>query len=134
MPGSSAEFLKFVRPSETRDELVAEAKQLTWEHFREHAVLKLEDGRRILVRGTEYSIDLEISAANDPFGRPAGQLYVEIALDQLRVVSLVFHTHPKPTGPSDADLQILDILKQDRSMLYELFGPLEGTEIRPKQR
>ena len=50
------------------------------------------------------------------------------------VKRLIFHVHPKPTGPSDDDLLVLTLLGQAQSMLYELFGPAKGTEIRPKSK
>jgi hypothetical protein len=115
------------------DELVSEAKGLTFEFYREHAVVQLDNGRRAMIQGETFGIGLERTLDNDPFGRAPGQLFVEIEGEPVRVRRLVFHTHPKPTGPSDDDLLVLEILGQRQSMLYELFGPWEGTEIRPKK-
>jgi proteasome lid subunit RPN8/RPN11 len=129
-----AKFIRFVLASESAEALIDEAKQLTWEHYCEHALLGLESGERILVRGSTYGIPLERSVTNDPFGRSPDQLYVDVSGESRRVVKLVFHTHPKPTGLSDEDLMILEMLGQQSSMLYEIFGPAEGTEIRPKRK
>jgi hypothetical protein len=132
MAQGKASFLRFVLPRERMHDLVDEAKGLTWEHNLEHALLQIEDGRRVMVRGSTYEIELGRGMHNDPFGRNEDELYVEIEGQPRRVIRLVFHTHPKPTGPSDDDLEVLRLLKQGRSMLYELFGPRDGTEIRLK--
>jgi hypothetical protein len=134
MGAAKAQFVRFVQPREPMDELVREAKHLTWEHYREHALLGLENGRRIIVSGSTFGIELQQTAPNDPVDRAASQIYVEIEGQWLRVEKLIFHTHPKSTGPSDDDLKILETLGQSSSMLYEIFGPFEGTEIRPKKR
>jgi|SRR3954453_22528194 hypothetical protein len=125
MAGSTATFIRFVLPHESMDELVREAKHLTWERFCEHALLGLENGRRVLVRGSAYAIELHQSGTSQ-------EVFVVIQDDRFVVKKLIFHTHPKATGPSDDDLKILEILGQSRSMLYEIFGDLDGTEIRPK--
>lgn len=134
MGNARAQYVRRVLPHERMDDLVEEAKGLTYEHYCEFALLELEDRSRALVRGGAFGIELECSTSNDPFGRPADQVYVEIEGAMTRVARLIFHTHPKPTGPSDDDLTVLRLLGQDRSMLYELFGPPEGTVIRPKER
>jgi hypothetical protein len=116
-------------------EIVGEAKHLTWEHCCEIALLKLDNGRRVLVRGQRTSIELEQVGENDALGRLEGQLYLDVEGESMRIVRLIFHTHPIPTGgPSDADHVVLELLGQEDSMLYELFGPLEGTVIRPKRK
>ena len=114
--------------------LANDCKALTWDTFCEHAVLRLEDGQRALVRGGRFAIDLNFAAANDPFGRPANLLWIDVEGNSARVVELILHTHPKPTGPSDADLLILKLLGQSESHLFEISGPNEGTIIRPKLR
>jgi hypothetical protein len=129
-----AEHIRDVADDEPNERLVQDAKALTYETFREHAVLRLRGGRRVLVRGGRYGIDLEQTLANDPFGRAPNQLLLSIGSESLVVERLEFHVHPKPTGPSDDDLRILELLGQDESLLYELFGPSEGTLIRPKNR
>jgi hypothetical protein len=129
-----AEFLRFVAPDEAMSAVVEEAKGLTYEHFCEIALLELEGGKRVLVRGGPYGIDLQRSISGDALGRQAEQLWVDVAGAAMRVTWLFFHTHPKPTGgPSDGDLLVLELLGQDVSTLYELSGPPEGTKIRPKR-
>lgn len=130
-----ARFVRFVALDEDEAELVHDAKSLTYEHMCEHAVLELEDGRRVLVGGGQFGIELDLGVPDDSFGRRASALYVDVEGRAEVVARLVLHTHPKPTGgPSDDDLGILERLGQDESMLYELFGPPEGTVIRPKGR
>jgi proteasome lid subunit RPN8/RPN11 len=135
MSSPCAEFLRHVLPHEPMSEIVAEAKHLTWENYCEVALLQLDNGRRVLVRGQRTSVELEQIGASDPLGRSQGDLYLDVEGESMRIVRLIFHTHPIPTGgPSDADLAVLELLGQEDSMLYELFGPLEGTVIRPKRK
>lgn len=133
MERTRATFIRWVLPHESMEDLVQEAKALTFEHYCEFALLMLQDGRRVLVRGGTFGIDLDRSVPNDPYGRPPECLYVDVEEASEQVSELVFHTHPKPTGPSDDDLMVMKLLGQDRSWLYELFGPAEGTLIRPKR-
>jgi hypothetical protein len=132
MTSGRAEYVRDVDPQEPWAESVSDAKALTFETFREHAVLELSNGRRVLVRGGPYGIDLERSTINDPYGREPDRLFVEVQGSWRQVTLLVFHVHPTPTGPSDDDLVVLKLLGQTESMLYELFGPRDGTVIRPK--
>jgi hypothetical protein len=127
-----AVFVRIVLATEELLSLAKDAKALTWETAREHAVLQIEDGRRIMVCGGTYGIELEQAAPNDPFGRPVHSLWVSIEDQPVRVMKLILHTHPLVTGPSDDDLRILQQLGQSESYLFEIFGPDEGTIIRPK--
>jgi hypothetical protein len=86
-----------------------------------------------MIRGGSHGIDLERVMPNDPFGRHANYLYVDVDSLPVRVRKLVFHTHPMPTGPSDGDLLVLTLLGQESSMLYEISGPPKGTKIRPQK-
>ena len=129
---ANAAFIRFIEPDESLETLVREAKALTYEFYCEHAVLEPVDGRVVLVRGGPFRIELEQAGANDPLGRRAGTIYVEVPGEEAAVSRLRFHTHPKPTGPSDDDMRILRILGQESSLLFEIFGPQEGTEFRPK--
>jgi len=135
MSDQNATFVRYVGAAETIPELAHDAKALTWDQWCEHAVLELDDGRRVIVMGGRYGIDLDcVVLADDPFGRPRGSVWVTVEGHALRVVRLVLHTHPEPTGPSDDDLRVLELLGQDESLLFEIFGPHEGTVIRPKRR
>lgn len=133
MAAGKAEFVRYVLPHERMDDLIREAKALTYEHFCEHALLRLENGRRVMVKGGPFGIDLKRFRSDEASGSAADHVYVEVGPEWMRVIQLIFHTHPKPTGPSDDDLLVLRLLGQRRSMLYELFGPIDGTPIRPKE-
>jgi len=129
-----AYFVRFVAVTEDIESLANTCKALTWEYECEHAILRLSDGRRILVRGGRLGINLECVGSRDPFGRPESSLWVNVAGDIHQIGELILHTHPMPTGPSDADLLVLELLEQTESLLFEIFGPIEGTIIRPKRK
>ena len=38
------------------------------------------------------------------------------------VLRLEWHVHPRVTGPSDSDREVLKLLRQNRSRLYEIGG------------
>jgi hypothetical protein len=117
-----AEFVRFVDPGEPLDALVEEAKADTWVHAREHAVLLLEDGRFVMVRGGRDGIQL--TQRND------GSIYMDLHGAGTRIRKLAWHTHPEPTGPSDHDRALLDLLGQATSVVYEIRGEREGTLFR----
>jgi hypothetical protein len=132
--GNRATYVRDVAADEDPDQLLNDLKALTWEHATEHAVLELIDGRRVVVCGGRYGIDLiHQPLSSDPLGRVRG-LYVEVAGTEVRVTRLEVHVHPEPTGPSDGDMIVLEILGQEASTLYELNGPEEGTVFRQKDR
>ena len=60
-------------------------------------------------------------------------LLVTIEGREVRVNRLLWHTHPRATGPSAGDLEALEILKQSETIIYEIGGDLDGTRIRPKR-
>jgi hypothetical protein len=132
--GSAATFVRFVLPHERTDELVREAKSLTYEHYCEFALVEIEDGRRVLLHGGAFEIELIRTVEGDSHGRPPDQLFYRHGGDEVRLTRLIFHTHPKATGPSDGDCEVLRLLGQSQSMLYELFGDLDATRFRPKGR
>lgn len=135
MNSDRAEYIRDVANNEPEDQIVEDAKVLTLLTSKEHAVLRLRGGRRVLVRGGSFGIELDHSMPNDPFGREPNRLYVAVDDQAFVIERLDFHVHPLPTGgPSDEDLFVLKLLRQDDSVLYELFGPPEGTTIRPKSR
>ena len=67
----------------------------------EHAVISLTDGRRIIVEG--------------------GTGGIEFASGLRRVI---VHVHPIATGPSHADMVMLEVTGQRSSWLYEAGGLL----------
>lgn len=135
MNGAEApRVVRFVPPDEPADELIEDAKSRTYEHVREHAVLEIADGRRVMVCGGPFGISLGVRRSTGPVGREGDELVVDIDGQPVVVRRLVFHTHPKPTGPSDGDFAVLNILGQRSSMLYELSGPRDGTEFGRKER
>lgn len=133
MNSNRAHYVRDVPADELEEQVVHDAKALTFEHGCEHAVVRLRGGRRVLIRGGRYGIELERTIQGDPFGRAPNQVLVNLDGNEQVVERLDFHVHPLPTGPSDDDLLVLKLLGQTESMLYELFGPPEGTTIRPKQ-
>ena len=58
-----ATFVRRVQPSETLEELVDEAKAMTWVHEAEHALLELSTRERILVRGGRDGIRFRLRGA-----------------------------------------------------------------------
>jgi hypothetical protein len=133
-PDATAELVRHVLPHERMDDLVDEAKSLTYEHFREFAVVETQGGARALLRGGRYEIELQRSVGNDPFGRPPGRIFFLHDDEEVYVTRLVFHTHPKPTGPSDGDCDVLRLLGQKDSMLYELSATLKVRASAPRVR
>ena len=118
-----AEFVRFVEDNEQLDDLIDEAKADTWTKEREHAVLVVQveaDRRFVMVRGGRDGILLNCNG---------DALEVEVKGQHLAVLRLAWHVHPVPTGPSDHDRNVLDLLGQESSMLYEIGGPREGTLI-----
>ena len=120
----AAEFVRFVDPSEKLDEVVDEAKADTWVRGREHALLSLVDGRMAMVRGGRDGI--ELSRTDDD------AVCVEIEGQMASVKKLCWHVHPEPTGPSDQDRLLLDLLGQDASIVYEIGGEPSCTVYRGK--
>jgi hypothetical protein len=117
-----AELVRLVDPSEELDEVVNEAKADTWVKGREHAVLSLADGRLVMVRGGRDGIEL---MRTDESG-----VCIDVEGRRVTVRKLCWHVHPVPTGPSDHDRRLLDLLGQDVSVLYEIGGEPDGTIYR----
>jgi hypothetical protein len=133
MADATARFVRVVPPTPNVQELYNELKARTWQAECEHAVVEIEDGRWVLVAGSRTEIELEQAVPNDPFGRHFPSVYVTIEGAWVRVVRLIVHTHPKPTGPSAADQRVLRILSQADSLLVELGGDPDGTLFKPKE-
>jgi hypothetical protein len=75
----------------------------------------------VLVRGGRDGIDLEIDGDERAFVMLEG-------LTQ-RIVQLGWHTHPIATGPSDQDREVLKILGQVESKIFEPGGLLDGVRF-----
>lgn len=137
---AAAKFVRYVTPDEMYEpdhplpELVKDAKSRTYEFACEHAVLEIDDGSLVMVRGGQFGIDLEVRRMTGNAGTNRDELVVNIDQRPVVVRRLVFHTHPRPTGPSDGDFAVLDLLGQASSLLIELGGPQGGTEFKRKQR
>jgi len=95
-----AETVRQIGRGERVNNLIHEVAELTYTSGgREHAIISLPDGRRLIVRGGEGGMTFP---------------------DGLRRV--ILHTHPRPTGPSPLDFQMLELTGQRSSWIYELFG------------
>jgi hypothetical protein len=117
-----------VKPGETIADLIAEGKALTWTEEAEHAVLSLERAgpgkyERVIVKGGRDGIE---------FVERGGKLFIEIEGKEVPVRRIIGHTHPRATGPSQGDLDALDLLGQSRSYIIEIGGEPGGQVIRPK--
>jgi len=115
-----------VRHGETIADLIAEGKAATWVNEAEHAIVSLAgEGRaqRVVVRGGRDGIQ---------FIEEGGKLFFEMDGRLVQVRRVIGHTHPRVTGPSQGDLDVLDILGQRRSYIIEIGGEPGGAVIRPK--
>ncbi len=123
-----AEFVRWVSPSEIwAAELVNDAKALTWEHEAEHLLLQLATGGLALVKGGRDGVTFSLGG-----GIEARSLHMMLKGREVQVGHIYWHTHPRVTGPSDGDLEALEILGQSESVIFELGGDPNGTRIRPK--
>jgi hypothetical protein len=118
---------RVVSPDEPVAEVVNEAKALTWTHRAEHALLEVEGGEFLLVRGGADGIEFEL----EPNG---GFVVVVVDGKRRRVTLLAWHTHPRPTGPSDHDRSFLKALSQQKSRIYEMFADRRGTVFYAEDR
>ncbi len=131
VPGGSqtapARFVRRILPGETIADLVNEGRALTWTEEAEHALVTLErtgPGRleRIMVSGGRDGIE---------FIRQGDNLYVEVGGQLRQVRRIIGHTHPRVTGPSDGDREVLRILEQVYSYIIEIGGESGGIVIHP---
>jgi hypothetical protein len=118
-----ATLVREVDGIEPLEEVVNEAKGLTWKYRREHALIRVAPDRLLLVRGGADGIAFEVEGDD---------VFMEVDGGRVRVVFLAWHTHPRPTGPSDHDRAFLKVLKQGDSVIYEMFAGGEGTRFYPK--
>jgi hypothetical protein len=116
-------LIREVSPMESLPEVVNEAKALTWTHRAEHALIRCAPGNLFLVRGGADGIG---------FQTRDGRVYIDVDGVAREVTLLAWHTHPRPTGPSDHDRNFLKLLGQHDSLIYEMFSDGNGTRFRPK--
>jgi hypothetical protein len=131
-----AKFIRWVAGSETFEDLLNDAKALIWETEREHAVIVVRPNRRALVRGGRLGIEFLLRESNAAqhvgLALTEKSLWVDVEGIEARVEQIEFHTHPLPTGPSDHDLRVLEILRQKESRIVEIGGERLGTVIRTR--
>jgi RHS repeat-associated protein len=106
--GASAQMsiTRLIKKGEKLDDIINEAKGLTWTTGNEHALVTLANGNRALVSGG-----------------PGG-----IIFKQGQLKTLFGHTHPTSAGPSAADASALKQLGQSKQ--YVLHGG-QITTVRP---
>lgn len=133
MDYATAEFICWLDVTLTLEEIIDFVKALTWEHEVEVAVLRVRGHGLAVVSGGKIGIELGIEdgAPYDLFGNPARWATVRTDAGICRVDQLVLHTHPMPTGPSDWDRDLLSLLGQSESWIYEIGDP-HGTRFTPK--
>jgi len=100
--GTEAKLVRVIERGEALSALQEELVARTFQTGLEHAIVSLKNGDRVILSGG-----------------PNGLRIVDLA-GQVR--RLILHTHPKTTGPSAVDFQMLKDLGQKSSWIYELFG------------
>lgn len=118
-------FVREVDSAEPLAEVVNEAKAMTWTHRCEHALVRVDEGQLLLVRGGADGLEFE---------READAVFLTLEGKRRRVTLLAWHTHPRPTGPSDHDRAFLRALGQAESLIYEMFGDRNGTRFYAEHR
>lgn len=134
---TDASFVCWVEASIASEELINDLKVYTWNTKCEHAVLELRGTqRRAIVRGGTHGVRFKLrdSALIDWLGYQAQYASINIEGQPIRIDKLIMHTHPEPTGPSEGDFEMLEILDQDASMIYEINGPVEGTKFKRRSK
>ena len=121
----AAEFVAWVEADADDPELVDDIRYRSFLERREFAVVSLSGGKNALLAGGTFAITLRL----DDGGRPI----VETPNGGERIVRLLWHTHPKPTGPSDADREFLRLLDQKESLIHEVNGPKGGIVFGPNK-
>jgi hypothetical protein len=120
-----ATLVRVISPLENWDEIVNEANGLTWTHRSEIALVRVDPDELLLVRGGADGI--EFDTADDA-------MWMSVDGARRRVNRLAWHTHPRPTGPSDHDRRFLRMLGQESSMIYEMFTDGAGTRFHADDR
>ncbi|MGF1632379.1 MAG: hypothetical protein ACFCVE_00890 [Phycisphaerae bacterium] len=126
MDVAPAKLYRVVNDTEAEADLLDEAKERSWTQRAEHALLLLEDGRRVIISGGFTGIELMLDAEHRPV--------LQMDEGPIRIRRLVWHVHPMVTGPSDADMLVLRVIGQRNSLLYEIGGERSGTEFYDRKR
>ena len=124
----AALFVRWVDPAEDLATLVNDMKAMTWENETEYGLLEVAEGNVAIVQGNRSGITFAVAGEGDE-----RTLLVTIDGREVQIRRLLWHTHPRATGPSEGDLKALEILRQAESIIYEIGGDLDGTRIRPKR-
>jgi hypothetical protein len=103
-------------------DIIDEAKAETWTKGVEVALLRIVDGRRLLVSGGADGIELTVQTGIG--------VIIRLESVEVRVVELCWHTHLRVTGPSDWDRIVLELLGQELSTIYEINGEPNVTMYR----
>ena len=111
-----AEFVRRVQVGEAISDLINDGRAASWITEAEHAIVSLKTvgaGRvqRVIVSGGRDGIE---------FIKEKGKLFIEMEGQVVEIRRIIGHTHPRPTGPSQGDLDALAILKQSRSYIVEI--------------
>ena len=117
-----AKFVAWIEQDPNDPSLIDEVKGLTFIEYAEFALLAVEGEGQALVKGGRKGILFELDAE--------GHMLAATPLGRQRVIRLLWHTHPMPTGPSDHDRGVLRLLGQEESMIYEVNGERGGTRVR----
>jgi hypothetical protein len=128
-PFRSAKQVRRIQRGEKIANLVDEAKLGAFVAQAEHMILKLATGERLMVKGGRDGINFVHKGSGK-----TQTLHMRVSGRLVRVVRIYGHTHPRVTGPSQKDLDALDVLKQTRSYIFEIGGDRRGTLIRPKRK
>ena len=113
---------------EASEELVDEAKDLTWSLGVEVALVMLRSGERAFVGGGRDGILFQVREVSSA---EVVLLFEGPEASPLEVARLEWHTHPYPTGPSDGDREALRLLAQPTSRVFEFGGEPGGTVFGP---
>jgi hypothetical protein len=132
----TAKFISWIDDPTITEQLVNDLKVYTWEIGRECAVVMLRGGKAAIVAGGYRGISFELreSAFVDPFGARLQSACIRVDQQPVQVDKLICHTHPPPpSGPSDDDFKMLEILGQEESIIFEINGEKAGTRFSHKK-
>ncbi len=119
--GDAAEFVAWVEDDPDDEMFIDEVRYACRHECREFAVVEVGDGRVALLAGGEYAIALPLGDDGRVLApTPDGLLWIR---------RLLWHTHPRATGPSDADRALLRLLGQATSRVHEVGGEPGGTQF-----
>ena len=116
-----ARFVAWIATDAHDVSLVDEVKGLTFIEYAEFALVQINGGEQVLVKGGRKGVLFELDSD--------GHMLIATPSGSRRVTALLWHTHPIPTGPSDHDRGVLRLLGQAESLIYEINGEVGGTRI-----